>query len=185
MKKNIKNIRAPLKEDEIKKLRCGDQVLMSGTIYTARDQAHLRMSRILDKCRKLPLDVKGQVIYYCGPTPKGKRAIGSCGPTTSSRMDGFTPALLTSGLKGMIGKGKRSDEVRRAIKKEKAVYFIAPAGAGAYLSGKVKSSEIVAFDELGPEAIYRLEIEGFPLIVCIDSRGEDIYSEKTSKRKRI
>jgi fumarate hydratase subunit beta len=179
----MKKIKAPLKEKDIKGLMAGDEVLISGVIYTARDQAHLRISELLRKKKKLPIDLDGQVVYYCGPTPPGKRVIGSCGPTTSGRMDAFTPDLLEAGLKGMIGKGRRSPAVAGSIKKNKAVYFLAPAGAGAYLSDRVKSSKPVAFEELGPEAIYRLEVENFPVIVGIDRMGRDIYARSNIKDK--
>ena len=151
-------------------------MLLTGTIYTARDQAHLRFTEMISRKESLPVDLDGQVIYYCGPTPKGERVIGACGPTTSSRMDRFTPELLDAGLKGMIGKGRRSKEVKDSVKRNKAVYFLAPAGAGAYLSGKVKSCEVVGFDDLGSEAIHRLEVEDFPLVVGIDSNGDDIHA---------
>lgn len=173
--KKTKNIKAPLDAKTIKSLKAGDEVLLSGAIYTARDQAHLRISEIVKKKKPLPFDFKGQVIYYCGPAPSGKRIIGSCGPTTSSRMDPFTPMILKSGIKGLIGKGRRSGEVAKAIKKTKSVYFLAPGGAGAYLSERVKSFSPVAFKDLGPEAIYRLEVKDFPLVVGIDSKGRDIY----------
>ncbi|HNX91332.1 MAG TPA: FumA C-terminus/TtdB family hydratase beta subunit [Candidatus Omnitrophota bacterium] len=171
----MKNMISPLKEKDIKALRAGDEVSLSGVILTARDQAHLRLCELVRKGKPFPVDIKGQVIYYCGPTPAGGSVIGACGPTTSSRMDEFTPELLELGLKGMIGKGKRSREVRESIRDEKAVYFVAPAGAGAYLSKRVRTCEVVAFEDLGPEAIYRLEVENFPLIVAIDSLGNDIY----------
>jgi len=173
----IKNIRTPLDDKTIAALKAGDEVLLSGVVYTARDQAHLRIAELIRKKEKLPLDLKGQVIYYCGPTPPGNnRVIGSCGPTTSGRMDRFTPALLKAGVKGTIGKGRRSPGVIKAIKQHKAVYFAAPGGAGAYLSYRVKKSEVVAFADLGPEAVYRLEVEDFPVIVAVDSRGRDIYA---------
>lgn len=170
-----KKIKTPLSAKEIKNLNAGSLVFLSGIIYTARDQAHLRLVRYIAEQRSLPVDLDGQVIYYSGPTPAGKRRIGSCGPTTSGRMDNFTAAMLDIGVKGMIGKGRRSALVREAIKKAGAVYFLAPAGAGAYLSEKVLSSEIVAFEDLGPEAVYRLEVEDFPLVVGIDRKGNDIY----------
>ena len=125
--------------------------------------------------KALPVELEGQVIYYCGPTPPGKKVIGSCGPTTSGRMDPFTPALLKVGMKGMIGKGRRSPEVALATKKHGAVYFAAPGGAGAYLSGKVLECEVVAFGDLGPEAIHRLKVKDFPLVVIIDCEGRDLY----------
>jgi len=170
----MKRISTPLKEKDILSLRSGDEVLLSGEIYTARDQAHKRLMKDLGKGRVF--DIKDSVIYYCGPakTPKG-RIIGSCGPTTSSRMDAFTPFLLKKGLKGMIGKGGRSKEVRAAIKKYKAVYFLAPAGCGALISKYVKSAKLVAYQDLGPERITKLKVKDFPLIVGIDAKGRSIY----------
>ena len=173
----MKSIKAPLDEKTITSLKAGDEVLLTGTILAARDQAHLRLCKLLDEGKELPANLKGQVVYYCGPTPSGNRVIGSCGPTTSGRMDAFTPQLLEIGMKGMIGKGKRSSGVVGAIKREKAVYFIAPAGAGAYLSERVVASEVIAFEEFGAEAIYRLEVKDFPLIVAIDCEGSDIYAK--------
>jgi len=172
----MKRINTPLEENQVKELKPGKEALFSGIIYTARDQAHKRLTEAINKGRKLPIDLKGQIIYYCGPTktPRGK-TIGSCGPTTSSRMDEFTPTLLKAGLKGMIGKGSRSKEVISAIKKYKAVYFLTYAGCGALLSKYVKKTKPVAYQELGPEAIYRLEVKDFPLIVGIDSKGRSIY----------
>ena len=170
-----KRIKTPLNDKTIASLSAGDEVLLSGVIYTARDQAHLRISEMVENGESLPVNLKGQVIYYCGPTPPGGRVIGSCGPTTSRRMDPFTPELLGMGIKGMIGKGARSANVREAVKNWQAVYFLAPGGAGAYLQKRVKSSEIVAFEDLGPEAIYKLTVEDFPLIVGIDCKGRDIY----------
>jgi fumarate hydratase subunit beta len=171
----MKKIHSPLDDRTIAVLKAGDEVLLSGTVYTARDQAHLRMCRMLRDGRPLPVDLKGQVIYYCGPSPAGSRVIGSCGPTTAGRMDPFTPELLDEGLRGMIGKGRRSPQVIDAVKASGAVYFLAPGGAGAYLSGKVLTCETAAFADLGPEAIYRLEVENIPLIVGIDCTGRDIY----------
>ena len=161
---------------EIKRLKVDDQVLFSGMIYTARDQAHKRLVEVIKKGNKLPIDLKGQVIYYCGPTktPKGK-IIGSSGPTTSSRMDEFTPALLKKGVLAMIGKGRRSQRVIQAIKKYKAVYFLTYAGCGALLNKFVKNAKIVAYKGLGPEAILKLEVKDFPLIVGVDSNGRSIY----------
>lgn len=161
---------------KLNKLKAGDEILLSGVIYTARDQAHRRLVEALRCGKKLPFNVKGKVIYYCGPTrtPKGK-VIGSCGPTTSSRMDAFTPALLKAGISGMIGKGRRSPEVRRAIKKYKGVYFLTHAGCGALLSQFVTSKTLVAYKDLGPEAIYQLTVKDFPLMVGLDSRGRSIY----------
>ncbi|MFQ5953227.1 MAG: FumA C-terminus/TtdB family hydratase beta subunit [Candidatus Omnitrophota bacterium] len=173
----MKKIQTPLDEKTITSLKAGDEVLLTGTILTARDQAHLRLTKLIEGQKELPVGLKGQVIYYCGPTPSRDRPIGSCGPTTSGRMDLFTPRLLEVGVKGMIGKGKRSLKVREAIKKNKAVYFVAPAGAGAYLSERVQASRMMAFEELGAEAIYELKVEDFPLIVAIDCEGQDIYSK--------
>lgn len=162
----------------LKKLKIGDRVLFSGVIYTARDQAHKKIVEALKKRKRLPIKLKSAIIYYCGPTktPKGK-IIGSCGPTTSRRMDPFSPQLLKAGLIGMIGKGDRSAQVASAIKKYRAVYFITYAGCGALLSQHVTSARPVAYRELGPEAIYRLEVKNFPLIVAIDSLGNNIYKE--------
>ncbi len=172
----IKYLKTPFKNTELSKLKAGDQVLLSGVTYTARDQAHKKLAELVKNKKKLPLKLKNQAIYYCGPsaTPKG-RVIGSCGPTTSSRMDEFVGLLLGSGLIAMIGKGRRSKKVRDLIKKYKAIYFIAPAGCGALLARGVRSKKLVCFKELGPEAIYRLEVEDFPLIVGIDTKGKDIY----------
>lgn len=174
----MKKINTPLVENEIKKLSAGQEVALSGIIYTARDQAHKRLIQALTTGKSLSFDLKGAVIYYCGPTqrPKGK-IIGACGPTTSRRMDEFTPALLKAGLKGMIGKGGRSKEIRTAIKRFKAVYFLAPAGCGALLSKYVKKARPYAFAELGPEAIYKLKVKEFPLIVGIDYKGRSVINE--------
>jgi len=172
----MKIVKIPLDKKDLQVLKAGEKVLLSGVIYTARDQAHKRLAESIVKGKKLPIVLKNQIIYYCGPTktPKGK-IIGSCGPTTSSRMDEFTPALLKAGLKGMIGKGLRSKEVSAAIKKYKAVYFITYAGCGALLSKYVKRAKPVAYKDLGPEAIHKLEVKDFPLIVAIDSKGNNIY----------
>jgi fumarate hydratase subunit beta len=168
----MKRIHTPLTKENIGNLRAGDEVLLTGIIYTARDQAHKRLVRAINQKKGLPVDLTGQIIYYCGPTPAPKgKVIGSCGPTTSSRMDEFTLALLKAGLKATIGKGRRSSEVATAIKKYCAVYFLTYAGCGALLSRFVKEAKVVAYRELGPEAIYRLRVEDFPLIVGIDSKG--------------
>jgi fumarate hydratase subunit beta len=166
-------------KDPFSGLKAGDEVLLTGDIYTARDQAHKRLVELIEKGKKLPFDLKGQVIYYCGPTktPPSK-VIGSCGPTTSARMDKLTGPLLAAGLKAMIGKGRRSEEVRRLIKKYKAVYFLATGGAGAYLAKRVISVKLVSFKELGPEAIYRMRVKDFPLIVGIDPDGRDVFEKK-------
>lgn len=172
----MKNVETPLNSKNIRKLRIGDRIFLSGKILTARDQAHKRLVGLIKKGKSLPVNLNNEIIYYVGPakTAKGK-IIGSAGPTTSSRMDKFTIPLLKKGLLGMIGKGRRSQEVKSAIKKYKRIYFLAPAGLGAYLSKKVISKRCRAFRELGPEAIYELEVKDFPLIVGIDSQGRDIY----------
>ena len=168
----------PLDKKVIKKLKAGDEVLLSGIVLTARDAAHKRFADILKKGKKIPLDLKGAIIYYCGPTPaRPPWPIGSCGPTTSSRMDDFTPVLIALGLGGMIGKGKRSDSVKEAIKRTGCIYFIATGGIGALLATKVKSAKVVLVKDLGPEAVYRLEVKDFPLIVGIDPKGNDIYGK--------
>ncbi|MDD5465011.1 MAG: FumA C-terminus/TtdB family hydratase beta subunit [Candidatus Omnitrophica bacterium] len=161
---------------KLNSLKAGQQIFFSGTIYTARDQAHKRMVAAIKTGKRLPFELKGAIIYYCGPTrtPKGK-VIGSCGPTTSLRMDEFTPLLLAQGLSGMIGKGGRSKEVRDAIKKYKGVYFVTYAGCGALLSKYVKGAKTIAYRDLGPEAIIKLEVKDFPLIVAIDANGGCIY----------
>ncbi|MFH1678243.1 MAG: FumA C-terminus/TtdB family hydratase beta subunit [Candidatus Omnitrophota bacterium] len=171
----MREIYTPLTQKAITELRAADTVSLTGIIYTARDQAHKRLVEALNQNKRLPVDLNGQVIYYCGPTltPKGK-VIGSCGPTTSSRMDSFTPALLKAGLSAMIGKGRRSLDVVGAIRKYRAVYFLTYAGCGALLSGFVKESKLAAYPELGPEAIYRLYVERFPLIVGVDSKGRNV-----------
>lgn len=164
---------------EIAKLNAGNKVVFSGLIYTARDQAHKRLVEELKKGKKLSFNPKNKIIYYCGPakTPPGK-IIGSCGPTTSSRIDEYTPSLLSAGLKAMIGKGRRSQKIIEAIKKHRAVYFLTYAGCGALLSKYVTSAKPVAYVDLGPEAIYELEIKDFPLIVGIDAEGKDIYKRQ-------
>jgi fumarate hydratase subunit beta len=168
----------PLAKENIKFLKVGDEVLLSGVIYTARDAAHKRLDDLLKKGRSLPIELKTACIYYAGPTPaRPGMAIGSCGPTTSSRMDVFTPRLMARGLIGMIGKGPRSEEVRKAIKKDGGVYFLATGGIGALLSEKVLSSKVIAYADLGTEAIHRLEIKDFPVIVGIDPKGRDIYAK--------
>jgi fumarate hydratase subunit beta len=172
----MKSLITPLRKKNIAKLKAGELVYLWGKIYTARDQAHARLVRLIKKRKKLPLRLKNNIIYYCGPTqtPKGK-IIGSCGPTTSARMDEFVGPLLKKGLIAMIGKGRRINKVRELIRKYKAVYLLAPSGCGAYLAGKVIKKRLVAFADLGPEAILELEVEKFPLIVGIDSKGNDIY----------
>ncbi len=169
-------INAPLTDEDAKSLHSGDYVYITGTIYTARDAAHLRMCEALDRNETLPLELAHNIIYYMGPSPAREgRPIGSAGPTTASRMDKYTPRLLDLGLKGMIGKGKRSDAVREAIVRNGAVYFAAVGGAGALLSKSIIASEVVAYDDLGTEAIRRLEVENFPVIVVIDAEGNNLY----------
>ncbi len=172
----MKKIYTPLVNKQIAKLKVGNKVLLTGIIYTARDQAHRRLFDAVVQKRRLPIDLSHGIIYYCGPTltPKG-RVIGSCGPTTSSRMDKFSPVLLKAGLSGMIGKGRRSPEVAAAIKRYRAVYFLTYAGCGALLSDYVKEVKLAAYPELGPEAIYKLYVKGFPLIVAVDSKGKCIF----------
>lgn len=167
---------APLTDEDAKSLHSGDYVYVTGTNYTARDAAHLRMCEALDRNETLPLELAHNIIYYMGPSPAREgRPIGSAGPTTASRMDKYTPRLLDLGLKGMIGKGKRSDAVREAIVRNGAVYFAAVGGAGALLSKSIIASEVVAYDDLGTEAIRRLEVENFPVIVVIDAEGNNLY----------
>ncbi|MGB9857222.1 MAG: FumA C-terminus/TtdB family hydratase beta subunit [Dictyoglomaceae bacterium] len=172
----MRKIKLPLKEEDILNLKVGEWVELNGPCYSARDAAHKRIIEALEKGERLPIDLKGITIYYMGPspTPPG-RIIGSCGPTTSKRMDPFTPKLLSLGVKGFIGKGKRSKEVKIAIKKYKGIYFVTVGGAGAYLSERIKRAEIVAYEDLGPEAIYYLELINFPAMVAIDSQGEDFF----------
>ena len=174
-------IQAPVSKEDARSLKAGDYVYLSGTIYTARDAAHKRMKEALDQGQKLPFDLKGSVIYYMGPSPAREgRPIGSAGPTTASRMDKYTPELLDLGLGAMIGKGKRSPAVIDAMVRNGAVYFAAVGGAGALLSKCILSSEIVAYDDLGAEAIRKLEVKNFPVIVVIDSQGNNWY-ETASK----
>ena len=171
-------LKAPLDREEVKTLQAGDYVYITGTIYTARDAAHLRMDQTLDRGEKLPIEMEGNVIYYMGPTPAREgRPIGSAGPTTASRMDKYAPRLLDLGLTGMIGKGKRKKEVTDAIVRNGAVFFAAVGGAGALLSKCIKKAEVIGYDNLGTEAIRRLEVENFPVIVVIDSQGRNLYEE--------
>ncbi|MFA5097719.1 MAG: Fe-S-containing hydro-lyase [Candidatus Margulisiibacteriota bacterium] len=171
----MKKIGLPAEKGSLTALKAGDRVLLSGILLTARDAAHKILFELLQKGKKLPAELKGQIVYYVGPTPaRPGKAIGSAGPTTSARMDRYTPALLSAGLIGMIGKGKRSKEVVDAIIKKKAVYFAAIGGAGAYLSKRIKASKVVAYPELGTEAIRRIKVEDFPVVVAIDSRGKSI-----------
>lgn len=169
-------LQAPIAMSDVAKLKAGDMVYITGTIYTARDAAHKRMAEALEKGESLPIDVKGNLIYYMGPSPAREgRPIGSAGPTTASRMDKYAPTLLDMGLGGMIGKGKRSKEVIDAIVRNSAIYFAAIGGAGALLSKAIRESEVVAYDDLGTEAIRKLKVERFPAIVVIDSKGNNLY----------
>lgn len=170
------HITAPFNKEVAAQLKAGDYVYITGTIYTARDAAHKRMSEALQRQEQLPIDMENNVIYYMGPSPAREgRPIGSAGPTTASRMDKYAPALLDLGLSGMIGKGKRSQEVKDAIVRNGAVYFAAVGGAGALLSKSILSSEVIAYDDLGTEAIRRLEVKDFPVIVVIDKDGNNLY----------
>lgn len=171
-----RHIHAPISSEDAKLLRAGDYVYITGTIYTARDAAHKRMAEALAAGRQLPICMENNIIYYMGPSPAREgRPIGSAGPTTASRMDKYAPDLLDLGLKGMIGKGKRSEQVKEAIVRNKAVYFAAVGGAGALLSQRIKASEVIAYDDLGTEAIRKLTVKEFPVIVVIDSEGNDLY----------
>lgn len=181
----IKQLTTPLTLEQIKDLKAGDQVSITGVIYSARDAAHKNMVDALKENKPLPIDVTNQIIYYAGPTPaKPGKAIGSCGPTTSGRMDAYSPALMEHGLKGMIGKGPRSKEVIESMKKNGAVYFAAIGGAAALIADTIKKVDIVAYPELGPEAIRRMEVENYPCIVAIDSKGNDLY-EMGVKQYRV
>jgi len=174
----MKKITTQLDKKVLVALKAGEEVLLSGIIYTARDQAHKRLVDLILAGKKLPIDLCGQTIYYCGPTATPEnRVIGACGPTTSSRMDAFLEPLLAQGLTATIGKGRRHKAVREVIAKYKSVYFVAPAGCGALLAGKVIKNKLIAFKDLGPEAIYELEVDAFPLIVAIDASGKSLYSD--------
>ncbi|MDF2699089.1 MAG: Fe-S-containing hydro-lyase [Haloplasmataceae bacterium] len=175
-------ITTPLTEETINKLNYGEKVLITGTIYTARDAAHKRLVNLIVNNESLPFDIKNQIIYYVGPTPaKPNEVIGSAGPTTSYRMDVYTPLLLENGLKGMIGKGERTDQVIEAIKKYKAVYFGAVGGAAALIAKSIKKCELIAYPDLGAEAIYKLVVEDFPVVVINDCYGNDLITENIKK----
>lgn len=186
----IKRITVPLDEETVKSLKIGDEVLLSGTVYTARDMAHARLVGMIRKGQPLPFDMEGSVIYYVGPSPAPPgRVIGAAGPTTSYRMDPFVPAMFEAGMRGMIGKGQRSDEVIKIIKEKCGVYFGATGGAAALLSGSIIKAEIIAFSDLGTEALRKLEVKDMPVIVVNDCYGGDLYVEgirkyenRTSKR---
>jgi fumarate hydratase subunit beta len=172
----------PLSDSDVEGLRAGDRVLFNGVLYTARDAAHARLVALLDEGKPLPFPIEGHIIYYVGPAPARPGAvIGSAGPTTSGRMDIYAPALMAAGLKGMIGKGSRSEEVKTAMAEHRAVYFAATGGAGALLSQRIVKAEVVAYEELGPEAVRRLEVENLPAIVVNDIHGGDLYREGTSR----
>ena len=171
-----KHMRVPFTRQEAATLKSGDYVYLTGTIYTARDAAHKRMYEALMKKEALPFDIRGNVIYYMGPSPAREgRPIGSAGPTTASRMDKYTPALLDLGMQGMIGKGKRTEEVREAMIRNGAVYFAAVGGAGALLSKSILSSEVIAYDDLGTEAVRKLSVKDFPVVLVMDSQGNNLY----------
>lgn len=179
------NITVPFTNDDYLSLKSGDYVYLSGTVYTARDAAHKRIYDTMKNNEELPIDLKGNIIYYLGPSPSREgQVIGSAGPTTSSRMDRYTPDMLDAGLKGMIGKGKRSTEVIESIKKNKAVYFAAIGGAGALLSKCIKKAEVVAYEDLGTEAIRKLQVENLPVVVIIDSEGNNLYETAPEKWRK-
>ena len=174
----MKNITSPISPDVIEKLTVGTQVLISGVIYVARDAAHQRLIQAREKGEKLPFNLEGQTLYYMGPAPaRPGQVIGSCGPTTSSRMDIYTPTLIAAGLRAMIGKGDRSPAVKEAIRERRAIYFVTIGGAGALLAKTVKQAEVIAYEDLGTEAILRLDVEDFPAIVANDIYGEDLFEQ--------
>jgi fumarate hydratase subunit beta len=178
-------LKTPLTERDVEKLHIGDRVLLTGVVYTARDAAHKRLSDLIEAGRELPVDIRGQVIYYVGPAPaRPGKPIGSAGPTTSYRMDAYAPKLMELGLKGMIGKGNRGANVIEAMRKFKAVYFGATGGAGALLARSIRKAETVAYEDLGPEAIQRLEVDDFPVVVINDTKGNDLYVEGANKYRR-
>jgi fumarate hydratase subunit beta len=178
-------LKTPLTDQDAEKLKIGDKVLLTGVIYTGRDAAHKRLFDLIEAGKELPIDVRGRVIYYVGPAPaKPGKPIGSAGPTTSYRMDAYAPKLMELGLKGMIGKGNRGADVVEAMKKHKAIYFGATGGAGALLARSIKKAETVAYEDLGPEAIQRLEVEDFPVVVINDTKGNDLYIEGAKKYRK-
>ena len=178
-------IKTPLNDDDVSRLKIGDKVLISGVIYTARDAAHKRLIALIDQGKELPFNVQNQILYYVGPSPARPGVpIGSCGPTTSYRMDVYTPKLLERGLKATIGKGNRSEVVIEAMKRYRAVYFAATGGAAALLSGAVKKMDVIAYEDLGAEAIMRLEVSNFPVVVANDIYGNDLYKEGVAKYER-
>lgn len=182
---NIIHLKTPLQDNEIANLRIGDRVFLGGIVYTARDAAHKRLAELIDQGKELPFDIRDQIIYYVGPSPaRPDRPIGSCGPTTSYRMDVYTPRLLARGLKATIGKGDRSECVIEAMKQYRAVYFVATGGAAALLAKAVKKADIIAYKDLGAEAVMRIEVEDFPVVVANDIYGNDLYREGIAKYKR-
>lgn len=179
---DVKKLTPPLNDQDIMDLKAGDNALITGVIYTARDAAHKKLVELVEKGESLPLSLEGELIYYVGPTPaKPGQAIGSAGPTTSGRMDAYTPAMFALGMKGCIGKGSRSQAVKDSLVKYKGVYLAAVGGAGALLSRSIKKCEVIAYPELGPEAIHRLEVEDFPVTVINDAYGNDLYVEGTKR----
>jgi len=182
---NVRRITSPISPEVIEKLTAGTQVLISGTVYTARDAAHRRIIEARGKGEGLPFDPTGQTLYYMGPSPaRPGQVIGSAGPTTSSRLDGYTPALIAAGLKAMIGKGERSPQVKEALRRYKAIYLVTIGGAGALLAKTIKQAEVVAYPDLGPEAILRLEVEDFPAVVANDIYGEDLFEQARAQYYR-
>lgn len=180
-----RKIHTPLNAETVKSLRCGEQVLLNGVIYTGRDAAHQKMVEALNKGEELPFPMEGQVIYFVGPTPAAPgKVIGSAGPTTSGRMDAYSPRLLELGLRGMIGKGIRSQAVEEAMQKHGAVYLGAIGGAGAYLSACIKEASVIAYPELGTEAVHRLVVEDFPVVVLVDATGESLYERGKAQYAR-
>ena len=178
-------LKTPFSKTEAEKLNAGDQVLLTGQIYTGRDAAHKRLIELIEQGKDLPIPLEDQVIYFVGPTPaRPGKAIGSAGPTTSYRMDAYSPRLISLGLRGMIGKGGRSDEVKEAMKKYKAIYFAAVGGAGAKIAECITEAEVVAYEDLGPEAIRRLTVVEFPVVVINDTHGRDLYQEGVEKYKK-
>lgn len=186
MADSVKHIRAPFDDETARSLRAGDRVLITGTILAARDAAHKRLTEALDRGEKLPVDLRGQVVYYVGPSPaKPGQAIGAAGPTTSGRMDAYTPRLIAEGLRGMIGKGYRKPEVVEAMKKYGVPYLAAVGGAGAFISQSIKKYTVLAYPDLGPEAVAAMEVEDFPAIVVIDSTGDNYYETGQAPYREI
>ena len=180
-----RTITPPLTDEVVQSLHSGDRLLITGTIFTGRDAAHKRLVALIDNGEPLPIDLRGQIIYFVGPTPpKPGEVIGAAGPTTAGRMDAYSPRLLDRGLKGMIGKGSRNQEVKDALKRNKAVYLGATGGAGALLARRIFSAKVVAYEELGPEAIYELQVRDFPVVVINDMYGGDLYEEGRRKFER-